>query len=65
MGTALQQKIYEASCDLPEIIRLWMAQLADEDVVNMVQNYGGRRRLNVTLFSDREHVNRPPRQEVV
>lgn len=60
-----QENIYAASAGLPEIVRQWMRQLADPDVVRIVTEVGGRRRIDLTLYSDRERVNKPPRVEIV
>jgi hypothetical protein len=45
---------------LPPIIQEWISQLQDPEVVKLVEQCGDKRRLDVTLFSDRGHVNKPP-----
>lgn len=45
---------------LPPIIESWIEQLKSPDVIALVQLYGGTRRIDITLFSDRNRVTKPP-----
>lgn len=50
---------------LPTIITRWICQLCDPDIVDIVRQYGGRRRIDIELFSDRDRVTRPPKHTIV
>jgi hypothetical protein len=45
---------------LPPIVRAWIAQLTSPEVLALVREFGDSRRIDLTLFSDRGRVPRPP-----
>jgi hypothetical protein len=49
---------------MPPIITRWIEQVCDPDVVKLVETFGDKRRIDLTLFSDRGRVNRPPKNTV-
>ncbi len=51
--------------ELPPIITKWIEQLKQPDVVKLVELYGDRRRIDLTLYSDRGHVAKPPSHQTI
>lgn len=51
--------------NLPPIIQMWIAQLTDPDIIKMVETFGDRRRIDLTVFSDRGRCNRPPKHSII
>lgn len=50
---------------LPPIIEKWIEQLKSLDVVALVNLYGDRRRIDLTLYSDRGRVTKPPSHQTI
>ena len=46
------------------IIKQWIEQLRSPDVVRLVELYGMTRRIDLTLYSDRGRVSKPPSQQI-
>lgn len=50
---------------IPDIINRWIEQLREPDTIKLVETFGDKRRIDLTLFSDRGRVNKPPRSSVI